>query len=318
MDITIVIPVYNEEESLKRLFDEIEEVISSIGRSAEIVAVDDGSTDSSFDVLKELCIRHKNLTVVRFRGNFGQTAAIAAGFKHARGDVIITMDADWQNDPADIPKLLSKMDEGFDVVSGWRKDRKDTFITRKVPSFFANKLISFITGVPLHDYGCTMKAYKNEIVKDIQLYGQMHRFIPALAKWVGATVGEVEVNHRERLAGTSKYGISRTFRVILDLMTVKYLLSYSASPIQVFGLVGFVSGAAGFLLALYLSVQRLLFGVPLADKPALLLAVMLILIGVQFVAMGLLGEVMTRIHHESQDKSVYAIKETISGDGNSG
>jgi len=249
--------------------------------------------------------------VISFRKNFGQTAALSAGFDHARGDIIVTLDADLQNDPQDIPKLLGKLNEGYDLVNGWRFDRKDTFLTRRLPSIIANKIISLITRVTLHDYGCTLKAFRKEVTKNIRLYGEMHRFIPAIASGMGISICEVKVNHRARKYGKSKYGISRTIRVILDLITVKFLLSYATRPIQVFGLLGFCSGIIGFAIAIYLTIQRQFFGIPLANRPLLLLAILLIFIGLQFVTLGLIAELQARTYHETQNKPIYVIREIL-------
>lgn len=309
MDLSIVIPVYNEENTIKLLCHQVKNVLDRLEESSEIIVIDDGSTDNTYNILKEIKEDIKELRIIRLRTNFGQTAALSAGFDNAQGEVIITIDADLQNDPNDIPKLLEKMKEGYDVVSGWRKKRQDPWLTRKIPSYIANRIISWITGVNLHDYGCTLKAYRKEVIKDIELYGQMHRFIPALAKWVGGRIGEVGVTHHPRRYGKSKYGIGRTVRVILDLITVKFLLSYSSSPIQIFGLIGLVSGGIGSVWTGYLVVQRLFFEVPLGGRPALLLAVMLMFLGVQFISIGLLGELLIRTYHESQRKPIYAIKE---------
>lgn len=309
MDLSIVIPVYNEQHTIKLLCHQIKNVLDRLEESSEMIIVDDGSTDNTCNILREIREDIKELKVIRLRTNFGQTAALSAGFDNAQGEVIITIDADLQNDPSDMPKLLDKMKEGFDVVSGWRKKRKDPWFTRRLPSYIANKIISWVTGVHLHDYGCTLKAYRKEIIKDIELYGQMHRFIPALAKWVGGRIGEVAVTHHPRKHGKSKYGIGRTIRVILDLITIKFLLSYSSSPIQIFGLIGLISGGLGSIWTGYLVIQRLFFKVPLGGRPALLLAIMLIFLGVQFISIGLLGELLIRTYHESQRKPIYAIKE---------
>jgi glycosyltransferase involved in cell wall biosynthesis len=309
MELSIVIPVFNEEANLVPLFDELKTALSTY-KACEIVFVDDGSTDSSFSILKKIQESNKQVKVIRFRRNFGQTAALAAGFKYAEGDVIVTMDADCQNDPADIPKLLAKIDEGHDLVSGWRYDRKDRLLSRRLPSRIANFLISWTTDVKLHDYGCTLKAIKKEVAKSITLYGELHRFIPAVASWMGVNIAEVKVNHRPRHLGQSKYGISRTFRVLLDLITVKFLLSYSGRPIHFFGLPGLVCGFFGFLLALYMTIERLFFGIALANRPLLLFAVLLILIGIQFIVFGLLAELQTRTYHETQNKSIFVVKET--------
>lgn len=311
MDLSIVIPAYNEEYTIKQLCHQIKNVLDGLEESSEVIIVDDGSTDGTSEVLKQVKSEMKELKVITLRSNFGQTAALSAGFDNAEGNIIITLDADMQNDPHDIPKLIEKMHEGYDVVSGWRKNRQDKWLSRKLPSFLANKLISYITGVSLHDYGCTLKAYKKEIIKDIELYGQMHRFIPALAKWVGGKITEIPVNHYPRKFGKSKYGIGRTIRVILDLITIKFLLSYATSPIQIFGFIGLVSGVLGFIWTSWLVFQRLFLDVPLGGRPALLFAVMLIFMGVQFVSLGLIAELLTRTYHESQKKKIYAIKDMI-------
>jgi len=318
--ISLVIPVFNEEENLETLQQEVAEALEKLrGRyDSEVVYVDDGSSDRSFLILKGLREKDSRVKIIRFRRNYGQTAALAAGFDNASGDVVITLDADRQNDPNDIPLLLEKVNEGFDVVSGWRKDRKDPFISRRLPSMMANGLISMITKVHLHDYGCTLKAYRKNVIKNINLCGEMHRFIPAIASWLGVTIAEVPVNHRPRVAGKSKYGISRTVRVILDLITVKFLLSFSTRPIQFFGLLGVVSGGVGVLIGLYLSILRYVFSQSIGGRPLLMLAVLLILIGVQFVSMGLLGELMARTYHETQGKRIYWIREICGTDAENG
>ncbi len=306
--LSIVIPLLNEEENIPLLYQELNEVLSAIDHEYEILFIDDGSTDRSLELLKEIQEKDSHVVVVSFRKNFGQTAAMAAGFDYAGGDVIITMDADLQNDPHDIPKLLVEIEAGNDVVTGWRYDRKDAFLNRRLPSIIANKIISKTTGVNLHDYGCTLKAFKKEVIKNVRLYGEMHRFIPAIASGMGIDFTEVKVNHRPRRFGSSKYGISRTIRVILDLMTVKFLLSYATRPIQVFGLMGVLCGGIGFLIALIMTIQRQFMGVPLADRPLLFLAVLLIFIGIQFVSLGLIAELQARTYHESQSKPVYFVK----------
>lgn len=306
--LSVVIPLLNEEENIRLLYDELKEALATVGDSYELIFVDDGSTDSSLTLLRTLQEQDDHVVVINFRRNFGQTAAMAAGFDYARGEVIVTMDADLQNDPKDIPLLLQEIDRGNDVVTGWRYDRKDAFINRRLPSIIANKIISKVTGVALHDYGCTLKAFRKEVIKNVRLYGEMHRFIPAIASGMGISFTEVKVNHRARRYGTSKYGISRTIRVILDLLTVKFLLSYATRPIQVFGLVGVVSGGIGFLLALLLTIQRQFFGVPMGDRPLLFLAVLLIFIGIQFISLGLIAELQARTYHESQNKPVYHVK----------
>jgi glycosyltransferase involved in cell wall biosynthesis len=310
-EISLVVPVYNEEPNIEPLMREILPALSRITDNFEIIAVDDGSRDGSYDKLKKLHDEDPRIKVIRFRANFGQTAAFAAGFDKARGKVIVTMDGDLQNDPADIPAMVAKLNEGYDIVAGWRHDRQDNMMSRKIPSIIANKIISLTTNVHLHDYGCSLKVFRVEVVKNIKLYGEMHRFIPAIASWMGVDVVEMKVNHRPRTAGKSKYGIGRTVRVVLDLITVKFLLSYSTRPIQIFGFIGLVSGILGFTLALILSVQRLFFDTPLSNRPILLLAVLLIFIGVQFVSMGLLAELQARTYHESQNKPIYAIKEIL-------
>jgi len=308
---SVVVPIFNEEDNLDNLLAEVVPVMERMGEPFEIIAVDDGSEDTSYEKLKTLRAGEPRLKVIRFRGNFGQTAAFAAGFAHAKGETIITIDADLQNDPADIPALIAKLDEGYDIVSGWRKNRQDKMVSRKIPSMIANKIISWTTKVHLHDYGCSLKALHRDVVKNINLYGEMHRFIPAVASWMGVKVTEMPVNHRPRTAGVSKYGIDRTIRVILDLITVKFLLSYSKSPIQIFGLLGLLSGSAGFMLALWLSFQKLALDMPLSNRPALLLAVLLILVGVQLISMGLLAEMISRTYHESQGKPIYVIRDTL-------
>jgi glycosyltransferase involved in cell wall biosynthesis len=318
-EISVVVPVYNEEESVPPLCERIHESLSILGKAYEVLLVDDGSSDATWEKMNECAKRYEHFRLVRFRRNFGQTAAMSAGFHLARGDVVITMDADLQNDPADIPKLLEKMDEGFDVVSGWRKDRKDPFINRRLPSMLANWLISRITGVALHDYGCTLKAYRREVVKNVHLYGEMHRFIPALANWVGGSVAEIPVNHSAREFGQSKYGISRTMRVVLDLMTVKFLLRYSTHPIQIFGKVGMMFGIPGFAMLLIMLLGQLsyiVFGTSLAaglvKRPFwVITSFMMILFCVQFISIGLLAELQIRTYHESQGKTTYVIRETV-------
>jgi glycosyltransferase involved in cell wall biosynthesis len=311
LKLSIVIPFYNEIKNIPPLLEEISRSLEATGWEYEIVAVDDGSRDGSFELLQKELARFRNFRLIRFRKNFGQTAAMAAGFDHAAGEIVITMDGDLQNDPADIPRLAEKISEGYDIVSGWREKRQDPFLTRRLPSHLANRIISWVTGVRLHDYGCTLKAFKQEVAKHIRLYGEMHRFIPAIASWIGVTIAEIPVNHRPRKFGRSKYGLSRTIRVILDLITVKFLLTYSTRPIHVFGLWGIVSGFSGLALALVLTLQRLWWGIPLSNRPILLLAILLIFIGVQFISIGLLGELQVRTYHESQNKPIYFIKEII-------
>ena len=311
MDLSIVVPVYNEEENIQYLYDQLTQVLEPLGLTYEIICADDGSCDRSFALLKELAERDPRVKVIRFRRNFGQTAAFSAGFDYAQGDIIITIDADLQNDPAGIPVLLDKMSEGYDVVCGWRKDRQDALVTRKIPSRIANWLISRTTGVQVHDRGCSLRAHRREIVKDLRLYGELHRFIPDMAAWVGATMAEVPVNHRARQFGKSKYGISRTFRVILDLITVRFLQGYATRPVHIFGKWGLVVGGAGFLLGIWLTIQKLFLGESIGNRPALTLAVLLMVMGVQMISMGLLGEMMVRTYYEGQHKPVYTVREVV-------
>ena len=315
MELSIVVPIFNEEENLEPLMAEIDSVLSSLEKSYEIIAVDDGSRDGTFEVLTRLHRNHPALHVIRLKRNFGQTAALAAGLAHVQGEIVVLMDGDGQNDPADIPALLAKIDQGNDLVVGWRINRQDPFLNRRLPSMIANRLISWTTRLKLHDYGCTLKAMRKEIARSLKLYGEMHRFIPAIAYERGAQVAEVGVNHRRRLHGRSKYSIMRTLRVMLDLLTVKFLSSYSTRPAHVFGPIGVISGLIGFALALYLSVQKLVYSMEIGNRPLLLLAVLLIFIGIQFVTMGLLGEMLARTYHESQDRPVYVIGEVLHGGG---
>jgi len=309
--ISVVVPLYNEEEAIDELYRQLTEALTAYGAPYEVIVADDGSTDGSFEKLKAIHQRDERWRIIRFRRNFGQTAGFAAGFDRARGDVVITIDADLQNDPADIPKLMAKIDEGYDIVSGWRVDRQDAFLTRKLPSMMANWLISRSTNVKLHDYGCSLKAYRADVVKNINLYGELHRFIPAVASAYGVRVTEIPVNHRAREHGASKYGISRTFRVFLDLITVYFLLGYSTRPIHVFGGVGLVSFIVGVLIGLYLTFVKFALGQDIGTRPLLLLAVLLILLGVQMIAMGLLGELIIRTYNESTGKSIYYVREEL-------
>lgn len=311
LEVSVVIPIYNEEGNIRELYTKLNDVLSIITENYEVIFVDDGSTDNSFNILKEINTENKNVVVVKFRRNFGQTAALSAGFDHFKGDIIITMDGDLQNDPEDIALLLTKINEGYDIVSGWRVDRKDPFFTKKLPSKFSNWLASKLTGVKLHDFGCTFKAYTREVVENINLYGEMHRYIPALASQMGVSIAEVKVRHHPRQHGKSKYGITRLMRGMLDLITVKFLLSYSMRPLQLFGIPGIISLFIGFVIGAYLTVGKLFFGMSLADRPLLLLAVLLMFLGVQFVTMGLLGEIITRTYYEIQGKPIYAVKEII-------
>lgn len=311
MALSIIIPVYNEEDNLTPLYLAMKPILEDLNRDFEILFVDDGSTDGTCRILRTIHSQDSRCKVICFRRNFGQTAAMAAGFANAKGRIIITMDADMQNDPNDIPDLIAKMEEGYDVVSGWRVHRKDKFITRRLPSICANWLISRITGVHLHDYGCTLKAYSADVAHNIDLYGEMHRFIPAIASWMGISVAEVAVNHHPRRHGKSKYGLSRTLRVVLDLITVKFLLSYFTRPLQVFGSVGFLSTTLGVVVGIYLSIDKLVFEHGLSNRPLLFLSILLVLVGIQLITMGLLGEMMVRIYHEGQNKPIYVIREML-------
>jgi len=310
MAISIVIPLYNEEENVRELHSRLKPVMDSIGDDYEIIFIDDGSTDKTLTLLQEIQASDDTVIVLSLRRNFGQTAAFAAGFDYSRGDIIVTMDGDLQNDPHDIPKLLELMKDN-DLVSGWRKKRKDPFLSRRLPSIIANSLISKVTGVNLHDYGCSLKAYRRDVIKNLKLYGEMHRFIPAVASWYGVRIAEVETTHHPRLRGKSKYGISRTMRVVLDLITVKFLQSFSTKPLQFFGPIGLLSGALGFLISLYLSIDKMFSGKDIGGRPLLLLGALLIIVGIQFIGMGLLGEMMVRVYHETQKKPIYVIKKVI-------
>ena len=321
VDLTLIVPVLNEIENLQALFDEIAAALDDQPWTYEVIFIDDGSTDGSFELMRELNRNHPQVGAVRLRRNFGQTAAFAAGFDYARGRIILTIDADRQNDPADIPLLVEKLEEGYDVVNGWRQQRQDGFLLRKVPSFIANRLIARASGVKLRDRGCSLRAYRIEVARDIRLYGEMHRFIPELASTAGFKMTEVPVSHRPRTAGTSKYGISRTFRVILDLITILFLGRYSARPMHLFGGVGIISCGLGFLFGLYLVGIKIWAGiqggpegfrsVQIGDRPLLMLSVLLVILGVQFLVMGLLAELVVRTYYESQNKPIYYVRETV-------
>lgn len=311
MDLSIVVPVYNEVDNLRPLCERIHTALAEAGRKYEIILVDDGSRDGSSGLLAELHAEDATLTVLRLRRNFGQTAALAAGFAHARGAVIVSLDADLQNDPLDIPRLLAKLDEGYDLVNGWRADRRDPFLRRRLPSQIANALIARVTRVKLHDSGCTLKAFRRDVAKGLKLYGEMHRFIPALAADMGARLTEVPVAHHPRTRGTSKYGLTRTLRVVLDLLTIKFLSSYAERPSHLFGLLGLLGVLAGSGITVVLGVQRLFFGVALANRPLLLLGILLLVTGVQLMTTGLIAELLSRTYHESQDKPVYLIKDVL-------
>ncbi|RPI35038.1 MAG: glycosyltransferase [Nitrospiraceae bacterium] len=310
MAISIVVPLYNEEENVRELHGRLKPVLDSVGDDYEIIFVDDGSTDNTLSLLEKIQAEDDTVTVLSLRRNFGQTAAFAAGFDYSRGDIIVTMDGDLQNDPNDIPKLLELMKD-HDLVSGWRKRRKDPFLSRRLPSIIANSLISKVTGVNLHDYGCSLKAYRRDVIKNLKLYGEMHRFIPAVASWYGVRIAEVETTHHPRLRGKSKYGISRTMKVVLDLITVKFLQSFSTKPLQFFGPIGLFSGLLGFLISIYLSLEKIFSGKDIGGRPLLLLGALLIIVGIQFIGMGLLGEMMVRVYHETQKKPIYVIKKVL-------
>lgn len=314
MTVSVVIPLYNEEENVQELHSSLRNVLDSIGSEYEMIFVDDGSTDRTLESLQQIQSEDEKVIILSLRRNFGQTAAFAAGFDYSRGEIIITMDGDLQNDPNDIPRLLSLMKD-HDLVSGWRKKRKDPFLSRRLPSILANWLISKVTGVNLHDYGCSLKAYRRDVIKNLRLYGEMHRFIPAVASWYGVRIAEVETTHHPRKRGKSKYGISRTMKVVLDLITVKFLQSFSTKPLQFFGPIGLLSGMLGVLISLYLSIEKILFSKDIGGRPLLLLGALLIIVGVQFIGMGLLGEMMVRVYHETQKKPIYVIKRVI-GPGN--
>ncbi|HYA11728.1 MAG TPA: glycosyltransferase family 2 protein [Thermodesulfovibrionales bacterium] len=310
MTLSVIIPLYNEEENIPILYEKLRESLDPLEKEYEILFVDDGSTDRTLPILEEIQSKDNRVIVLSLRRNFGQTAAFAAGFDFARGDIVVTMDGDLQNDPSDIPKFLELIKD-HDLVSGWRKKRKDPFFRRRLPSLLANWLISNVTGVKLHDYGCSLKAYRRDVIKNLKLYGEMHRFIPAVASWYGVRVAEVEVTHHPRLRGRSKYGITRTVKVVLDLITVKFLQSFSTKPIQFFGPIGILSGFLGFLISLYLTIDKIISGRNIGGRPLLLLGALLIIVGIQLIGMGLLGEMLVRVYHESQKKPTYVIKKIL-------
>lgn len=310
-EVSVFLPVYNEEPNLLPLHAKLNEALEKLGRSAEIIYVDDGSTDASLRILRQISDLDPRVRVIALRRNYGQTAAMAAGIDAAKGKVLIPMDADLQNDPADIKRLLQKLDEGFDVVSGWRKNRKDKMVTRKVPSMIANRLISWIGGVPLHDYGCSLKAYRRESLQDVRLYGEMHRFIPIYAAWAGARVTEIPVEHHARVMGKSKYGLSRTLKVVFDLMTIKFMASYQTKPIYVFGSFGMLAFAISILGGLYAVFLKIFHKADFVQTPLPILSIVMFAVGVQFLLMGLLAEMLVRTYHESQAKSIYAVRERL-------
>lgn len=311
LDLSLVVPIYNEYESIPKLLETITGVMTGLEYSYEVVCVDDGSVDGSADLLRELGRDYQNLSVLLLRRNYGQTAAMAAGFDYARGRVVITLDGDLQNDPADVPQLMAKLDEGYDLVSGWRKYRQDNRITRLLPSKIANWIIGRVTGVSLHDYGCSLKAYRAELVRDMNLYGELHRFLPALAFIEGARITEIPVNHYARQFGKSKYGLGRTFRVVMDLLTVYFMKRFLTKPMYVFGLLGIVSMLLGVAFGSYLTFLKLALGESIGDRPLLILAVVLLLAGIQLFCFGLLAELLMRTYHESQGRPIYRVREVI-------
>lgn len=310
-ELSIFLPVYDEEENLRPLHARIREALDALGKTAEVIYVDDGSTDDSLRILKEIADDDESVRVVSLRRNYGQTAAMSAGIDAARGKILIPMDADLQNDPRDIARLLEKLDEGYDVVSGWRKNRRDKFFSRILPSQIANKIISWIGGVPLHDYGCSLKAYRRDVLQDVKLYGEMHRFIPIYASWAGASVAEIPVEHHERTKGKSKYGISRTLKVVFDLMTIKFMASYQTKPIYVFGTFGFVAFLLSLVAGIWAFYLKIFGGVSFILTPLPIIAIVMLAISVQFFLMGLLAEMLVRTYHESQDKTIYAVREKV-------
>lgn len=312
--LSVVIPLYNEAESVPALHRELATVLDALEFDSEVIVIDDGSSDASFATLSAVHARDARWTILRFRRNHGQTTALSAGFERARGEVVVTLDADLQNDPRDIPRLLATLAEGHDIVSGWRRERKEPFLTRRLPSILANRLISRVTGVHLHDYGCTLKAYRSVVVKNIQLYGELHRFIPAVASQIGVQVTEVAVNDRPRRFGSSKYGIGRTFRVLLDLLTVRFILGYSTRPLQIFGGLGLLSAGAGVLLGLLLTIEKLVANVDIGTRPLLILAALLIIAGVQLISIGLVAEILVRSWHEMRGHPVYLLRDVLERD----
>ena len=317
-ELSLFLPVLDEEENLRPMHAKIASALDALGKSAEVIYIDDGSTDRSLAILREIAAEDPRVRVISLRRNYGQTAAMSAGIDAARGQILIPMDADLQNDPSDIARLLEKLDEGYDVVSGWRRHRQDKMISRKIPSMLANKVISWIGDVPLHDYGCSLKAYRRDVLKDVKLYGEMHRFIPIYASWAGARVTEIPVDHHARTAGRSKYGISRTVKVIFDLMTIKFMAEYHTKPIYVFGTFGMLAFFASAIAGLYAVFMKFadVLGLPqfqadLVETPLPILSIVMFAISIQFFLMGLLAELLVRTYHESQDKTIYAVRERI-------
>ncbi|CAN5302488.1 glycosyltransferase family 2 protein [soil metagenome] len=313
-ELSLFLPVLNEEENLRPMQAKIREALNELGKTAEVIYVDDGSTDKSLQILREIAAEDSRVRVISLRRNYGQTAAMSAGIDAAKGDILIPMDADLQNDPKDIARLLEKLNEGYDVVSGWRKNRKDKLIMRKIPSKIANRIISWIGGVPLHDYGCSLKAYRRDVLQDVRLYGEMHRFIPIYASWAGARVTEIPVDHHARTMGKSKYGISRTLKVVFDLMTIKFMASYQTKPIYVFGTFGLLAFFLSIIAGMTAFVLKFGYGISFILTPLPIIAIVMLAISVQFILMGLLAEMLVRIYHESQDKTIYAVREKIGFD----
>ena len=309
-ELSLFLPVLDEEENLRPMHAKIAAALDALGKTAEVIYVDDGSTDKSLEILKEIAASDERVRVVSLRRNYGQTAAMSAGIDAAKGDILIPMDADLQNDPADISRLLDKLNEGYDVVSGWRKNRQDKLISRKIPSQIANRIISWIGGVKLHDYGCSLKAYRRDVIQDVKLYGEMHRFIPIYASWAGARVAEIPVDHHARTMGKSKYGISRTIKVVFDLMTIKFMASYQTKPIYVFGMFGMLAFFLSVISGIWAIVLKF-YGVSFIQTPLPVVTVVMLAISVQFFLMGLLAELSVRTYHESQDKAIYAVREKI-------
>src|SRR5215218_7002990 len=310
-ELSLFLPVLDEEENLRPMHAKIQAALDSLGKTAEVIYVDDGSTDSSLKILKEIASQDERVRVISLRRNYGQTAAMSAGIDAAKGEILIPMDADLQNDPKDIARLLEKLNEGYDVVSGWRKNRRDKMISRKIPSQIANRVISWIGGVPLHDYGCSLKAYRREVIQDVKLYGEMHRFIPIYASWAGARVAEIPVDHHARTMGKSKYGISRTIKVVFDLITIKFMAEYHTKPLYVFGAFGMIAFFISLLAGIWAIVLKVFSGTSFILTPLPIIAVVMLAISVQFFLMGLLAELSVRTYHESQDKAIYAVREKI-------
>ncbi len=311
LELSLFLPVLNEEDNLRPMHAKISEALDSLGKTAEVIYVDDGSTDKSLEILKAIAAADARVRVVSLRRNYGQTAAMSAGIDAAQGEILIPMDADLQNDPKDIARLLEKLDEGFDVVSGWRKNRKDALLLRKIPSWIANSVISKIGGVPLHDYGCSLKVYRRDVIQDVKLYGEMHRFIPIYASWAGARVTEIPVDHHARTMGKSKYGISRTIKVIFDLITIKFMASYQTKPLYVFGTFGFLAFLLSLIAGVWAVFLKIFEGISFILTPLPIITVVMLAIAVQFFLMGLLAELLVRTYHESQDKAIYTVRERI-------